>query len=536
MSLPTLAEIEDEIDREFKSNDLTRVPFPQAAWYLLSYVEDALLVPLLRERHPSHHELSMTIDEAVNALKYSLGWLWNSSPRSGAFRQVPPDENYMHSRSLTGLAEQFLTFATVFPYHHREIIELKVPELGRLTASHRLAENPRYEAYDRLTMNDHVTQIPEMSEQIADMIADATTPKRNSFFVELSRNLISRVNRAVGGVYDKAFLLPDDWRFRTYSLHEFRSVFVTLTSIAMVWAIGRRFAIDEGCGGLGYLNSVAVFDLGSLRKRVCEYSGVNSAEVEAILTQLTYGAAGITNPDPALQPLIPLTRSTLALAPLWWLGLSPERNLCTLLNRLPGEREAYLRLVGSKEMVMRSNITSRICNVSWAIKHGAIPGSSDLDLDLGIIDPSERIALILELKWFIDPAEPAELIRRMEDLDKGVDQLRARVACFQGSQVAREWLGIGADFEVVPVLVSANWIGFARNESDEIPIIRERHFARQLETASNLRDLASWLREKRYLPVEDKHFQVVPLVSRVGRWSVEWYAFKPLIDGIFVPD
>ena len=45
------------------------------------------------------------------------------------------------------------------------------------------------------------------------------------------------------------------------------------------------------------------------------------------------------------------------------------------------------------------------------------------DVDLAIISDSEKMCLLLELKWFIDPAEAREIIEKSEEIEKGISQV-----------------------------------------------------------------------------------------------------------------
>ena len=86
------------------------------------------------------------------------------------------------------------------------------------------------------------------------------------------------------------------------------------------------------------------------------YSGLPSSVVVHIVEDLTYGNRGIKNPDPALQPLIPIAKNKYALAPWFWLSSDVERNFTVLMNRLPEEQKIYAQLVNEKENTMRAQI------------------------------------------------------------------------------------------------------------------------------------------------------------------------------------
>jgi hypothetical protein len=39
-----------------------------------------------------------------------------------------------------------------------------------------------------------------------------------------------------------------------------------------------------------------------------------------------------------------------------------------------------------------------------------------------------------------------------------------------------------------------------------------------------------WLENREYLPTEGVHYQVFDLEASVGRWTLEWYGIKGLVD------
>jgi hypothetical protein len=530
---------EAEIDAAYKANLLLRRPFADAAWRLLAFVEDSLLRPFVQGVPETSQSIAPLVDDAINALRYSLAWLYTDC--AGGKKPTPtlPDDNeYEAAWKLFELARDYLTFATVFPLAHRKIIDLSVVRRGLLRATHALSEEPQYEAYNHLSQHGagrHTSTLTRIN-RLAPLIANATSLRPDGFVIRLNPGLVSEMTNALRPVYDSAFTLPSSWRFGAYSLEDFKRVFMSLAAIAMIWTLGRRAAARSGCFAMGYKNSVILFDDTELLNRVRRYSSVDSEAADAILRHLTYGECGVRRPDPALQPIIRLSDDCNAIAPQWWLGLAPERNLTVLLNQIPEERQVYSDLVRTKEHEMRSRILEKVAPGRWQVKHGGIPGSTEgLDLDLGIVDRSSLTALIVELKWFIDPAEVRELVQRTEELETGISQLRKRVVLFQSNDVAAKWLGIDSSFSVVPVLVSANWIGFAHTQVKDIPIIREDHFCLRLLQCKNLDEVATWLNARQYLPIAGKHFELVSQVVSVGGWEVEWYAFKPLIDGVFVP-
>ena len=212
------------------------------------------------------------------------------------------------------------------------------------------------------------------------------------------------------------FLLPNEWQFSRYLLGDFREVFEAISTIAYIHWTARGMAIDQGCEALGYADSIYVPTYSELLNRVVRYSRVPKAKVKSIFDDLTYGNGGIKHPDPALQPLIKLNSACYAIMPHLWLFCSPERNLTVLLNRMPSEKEIYAKLVDEKENLMRVRFTDDLCRSDFRFVCGNVANLPDVDL--AIVKDSEKACLLLELKWFIEPAEIREIMDRSEDIKK----------------------------------------------------------------------------------------------------------------------
>jgi hypothetical protein len=238
---------------------------------------------------------------------------------------------------------------------------------------------------------------------------------------------------------------------------------------------------------------------------------LDGATIAAVLEDLSYGSRGVTRPDPALQPLIPVEADSILISPSLILCSSPERNHCMLLNSIPEEREVYARLVDRKEALMRDEILGVCDSKRYRPFFGGVAGRKELpNIDLALIDDDRRLVLILELKWFIGPDEVREVLNRSDDLKKGISQAKLLKAAFgDGTDAVQKTLKVACDFKFECVVVSHNWIGGQTVQDDEVPIITLRHLKAALEKAESLEDVTAWLSERRYLPTEGVHFRVV---------------------------
>ena len=102
-----------------------------------------------------------------------------------------------------------------------------------------------------------------------------------------------------------------------------------------------------------------------LLNRLTRYSGIKRSTIIEIVHMLTYGSSGQKNPDPAVQPLIMLSPSLIAISPNLLTNSSIERNFSVLLNRLPTERDGYTALSSGKEQAMISRLKAELSGLGF---------------------------------------------------------------------------------------------------------------------------------------------------------------------------
>lgn len=246
---------------------------------------------------------------------------------------------------------------------------------------------------------------------------------------------------------------------------------------------------------------------------------------------MTYGNREIHVPDPALQPLIKLNSNSYALPPFLILSSSMERNLTILLNRIPEERSLYTKLVEEKENYMRENLKRSFNFSGIRFYNGNLSDKSLPDVDLAVVSDIEKIVMIFELKWFIEPSDQREVIEKSKEIDKGISQLiRLSIVKNTKPEILYKILEVDDTYKFIFTVVSENMIGLSSVQKAEIPVINMNHLMRKFKLVQNLAELSKWLTKREYLPIENKHFKSVETVSKIGEWEVKWQGFELLID------
>jgi hypothetical protein len=525
---------EEDIDKAYSDNPLLRDNLGTAVWAILSFVEDLALRPVIQGRREPPHRAAAIIDETLNALKFPMVWLHATCERSGALRRNYDATRYQAAWDLLDLAKRYYGFSGPFQYWSKSELGLRL-EGNRIIAELDFEKTAEYEAYNRLIDYKEDQGEPPEAEALAADLDSRVRVKGDRFTISVTPRVVERVIASVEAVFLQRFTLPETWQFSQYSLGEFRLVYLAVFALSVIQRRARLVATAQGCVGLGLLDAVIVTSKEGLISRVARYTGLPMPPIRAVLEDLTYGNRQL-NPDPALQPLIRLSKDEYAVSPFLWMHSAPERNLCALLNRLPEERTIYSGLKAEKEGLMRSLVEAAAKSKGWRTVRGKIPGRDDLgDIDLAIISDAEASCLLLELKWFIAPAEVREIFDRREELQKGITQVQSRIQAVRaGCPACRSFLALNPNV-IDGVVVSRNWIGDSSIQKQSSPVIAQQHLVAKLNAAETLLSIIEWLRERRYLPIRGTHFSIERAEIRIGKWATDWYAINSLIDDPFLP-
>ena len=531
---PALEAVERDIDGEYLRNYLTSLPFSEAAWYFLAFCEEMQFKSLEVDHVAGPHDLACSADELVNSMKTPLRWLWRSCKPGTEVPRRYSSRTYQASWDLARLSQEYGFFETAYVYARAGTISIDLQGDTIVTGAP-FGGDSRYEAYDRLYIEPNTGQQATGSAFLRN-VAQTVTVEDDRFFYKVDPEVVTRGIEALSPIFEDRHWLPSSWAFRSYSLGEFRAVASALQVRAMMHYAARVAAARRGCVGMGYVNSVLVMDKAQLVSRLRKYTALDERIVAAVVRDLTFGERGIKTPDPALQPLISLTRKLIAIPPALLIASNIERNLTVLLNRIPRERETYARLSTGREGVSRDRVMTQLKPLGFRFWKGQIPGRRDLpDIDLAIIDDRALTCLLLELKAFVEPAEPRELLERSEEIERGTVQANLLRAAWQSDpRVITTPLQIDGRYSLCFAVASETSIGTHAVQSKSIPVVRTSHLVRRILRSGSLCEVCRWLSAREYLPVEGRHYEIVDVVAHVGSWKVKWYQIKPSICGEYI--
>ena len=529
-----LQRVKNEVDNYYKSNPLLKLPFAAAAWSFLAFAEDMMLQQTSRQL--TSQELAAIGDNFVNELKDPMYWLHLACKPGGQISFEYNADIHKVSSDLLRLGQKYRWFLVAFTCHLSGSVKLEI-QGSVIQPTSDFSKGIEYEAYNELITSQKFQEVSSLInfDTLPRNAIDRTlTVDGDRFRYKLKPKIVSDVRTVMKPRYNALFSLPSEWQFCHYSLGDFQKVFEVICAMAHIHLMARQGAIEKQCRDRGYADSIFVLTYYELLNRVIRYSRLPDTKVRSIFDDLTYGNKGIRHPDPALQPLIKLNSECYAIMPFLWLSISPERNLTVLLNRFPDEQRIYSKLVNEKEALMRKRITTDLCDSDFRFVCGSVANLPDVDLAL--INDSEKACLLLELKWFIEPAEAREVVHKSKEIEKGISQmLELKQAFADNHKFLLQKLNIDPCYTLEGVVVSENWIGNAEVQSPEVPVIRTDHLIARLKTTDNLQSTMEWLRDRKYLPKEGEHFKIVRPTYTIGKWYLKWYRLKSLSEDAFFP-
>ncbi len=526
---PEVALIEEAIDSACLSNPLMKCNRDLAIWTYLAFCEDMLFKEL--DHKPQGPKRSaMFADRLVNTMKYPIRWIWEHCNPNGHLSREHNEQRYSAAWDLSKLADEYEPFETVYTFARAGYLELSAN--GAELVHNGWTENMQCEAYDHLADEGSLCKQTD-PQSLFDRIAITVRVKRDRFSYPLTPGLVEFARETMSPIISSATRLPRGWMFPGFTLGQFHDVTSCIRSIAMIHQMARSAAAHKGCEGLGIRDSVLVEGRDDLVSRLCRYTAISRDTVSDILDALTYGSSGQRSLDPALQPLLSVSNTKLAISPALWINLDIERNFCVLANRVPSARDAYSRMSQDRSKLLESMLRDELSSSSFRFWSGNVPGRPDLpDFDLVLVDSASKTGLVLELKSFIQPAEPREIIDRSREIAKGVSQIK-KLQEYAASH-DREFcqlLDIDAEYRISFTVASKNSIGAGSVQDVSTPVVRASHLIDSLR-ASGIASTCDWLESRAYLPIEGKHFDTVPTQHEVAGKTLTWYGIRPLVESL----
>lgn len=523
---PELEQVEAEIDEAVATSPLLSIGGTQAAWALLSVLEDQHCNNLMKRK-----PIEATYDNLLRGLSQPLHECLIKNYNSGGVCEL---DKLHHELAIEWIhrGQQYSAFALYFPLLRRKKIECTIAG-NELVLHEEPCWDVRYSAYNLLYAQNYLLDEVEPGgtslESYFNIVQQVIRINRGSrsFRVEPTRRSLAAIGEIARAQTKGMWTLPEHWKLGCFTLGQFRLIFEVLIGQATAWIAARIYCnikIEHGfCSDSGVL----AIERDNLLRVVRTATGIADNIIEEVIDLLTYGSSGIEQPSPRQQPIFKVSDALVLLSPIALMNSNAERNLCTLVNKVERYKAQYLALSTRKEELIRGDIVKKL-EQRWRIGFGDI---SNTDVDLALIDDENRLCLCLELKWFIAPDSVSETYNRAQELSKGVHQVRAIVSAFAtNSPQLLGKLKIDASYRMVGALCSYNWIGQSDMQVDDVPIIKVGHLLSHLREHGSLEQTCNWLEARGYLPELDQDFFTFEKTSTLADWTLRVPTLHPKPD------
>ena len=535
---PELRKIEKEIDDYYKSNLLLKLPFATAALYLLRTAEEYMLNEQI-DGLTGIQDLHALGSDFITEIEHSMSWIYRECEQGGKISYVYNSDLYNASKDLFELGQKYdwVFFAFTCASGEDKVLDLEL-QGSTIQPTGDFFASIEYEAYNIL-VDAYEPEEAQFDLNPDDfpttVILGSVRVQGDRFRYELNPKMVADMKKCLQPLFDRMFLLPSEWKFSCYTLGDFQKVFGTVCAIAHVHWTAHIIAVNQRVTHKGYLDSIYVLTYGKLIRCIARCSDMSPITVKNVLDDLTYGGSDIKKPIPALQPLIKLNSRSYAIVPHIWICSSAERNFTALLNRMQNQNQKiYEEFTNEKEGLTKERFTADLCDKDFKFISGNITILTDVDL--AIVNHSEKACLLLELKWFIAPTTARERINKSKEIKKGISQvLKLQQAFSENHKPLLDKLNIDTSYRLEGAVVSENWIGYGNVQNLEVPVIRANHLIKKLKTTDSLRSTMEWLKDRKYLPKEGEHFKVCRPITTIGDWSLKWYGIKSLTGNAFFP-
>lgn len=333
-------------------------------------------------------------------------------------------------------------------------------------------------------------------------------------------------------VVDSRFSLPQGWQLTNYTIGDYATVLRCIWVLSLIHFTARSVAYSKGCLHGGYQDTLVVINHMELISRIAGYTALGRSIVQYIVEDLTFGGRNISNPDIALQPLVPLGPRRYGWSPTLVINSALERNLLVLMNRLPNGRDAYSRMSEKREDLLRTHFEDELAGLGFKFWSGKVPNWGDAsDVDLVIVDELHACCLLLELKSLLHPAEPREMLDKAEAIQHGVLQIKERrKQLFSNREPLHQVLGIDGRFVIHSAVASESTVACGLADSGDVPVVRSSHLLARIRSEADLSKVCEWLSKGDFLPVPGRDYREVASEVSIDRWTLETYRFRLLTE------
>ncbi len=240
---------------------------------------------------------------------------------------------------------------------------------------------------------------------------------------ELTNDIMNPFLEIVNEQWNSTKSLPDSWKFDLFTLDDYRRVWTCIATLCYMHFFSCITIKDPL---IRLKNSTIIQPLSKVVDYIVSISELENEVVESIVRYITFEPSK-RNVDIMYQPITVLSNKMTIIAPMLFIGSSPERNLLAVVNSKSDLEHS--KEVNDLEDLMVQEIEAAIPHATTLkpIKHKKLGGRLP-DIDFGLLDTATNAALLCELKWFAAADSSKEVYAREDEITHGCEQSESIMA------------------------------------------------------------------------------------------------------------
>jgi len=364
---------------------------------------------------------------------------------------------------------------------------------------------------------------PELQRLFNDLFQQARhAGLQKKFQYEPSRELVEALRPEYQERLDANFRHPDSFQLNTYSLAEFKAVYIGLLILSAIHEY-ICYPWDKQGQPIPESSLVMVKSRSQWISRLSSISGVPKNTCDTIVKDLTLRPENRSFTSLCITPFVPLDSrdDALAVAPQFPLTSAVDENA---LRQFSYTYPALFSAQNTqKEERMRSQL--RVANPGYKVDFSIPVPDGSTEIDLLIEDETTSTVVLGELKWLRKPYKPLERLEREKDLEKGISQLELIRAygrahpdfLLERGKISRPLSDYRKVHHILLVRDYWHWI----EPENTIAILDFDEFLAQFRESTSLHDLMTALLSYGWLPIEGQQFYVDYTATSVNGATIE---------------
>lgn len=519
-----LSIVEAALDEKYHSVPAVHPNRILATWYVLSVYEDTARI-LIAGIYEGEQMPAQRVEFLVDRLKYSLRFgldrvskVSTDRARADIPRRIVP-ALYTRASDLLDAGLEFQDANQFCSAAHAGTIQL-AEAAGVIQAAIDPAQHdPQYAASEMMGPHEVSTISPSAlfyawsralieRPALIDLIARRVRLRNRIIRYEYEQDLAVEL---AAEMYSRREIVPAGWQL-PWGCQKTTTLLLNGLAVRCLYhVIAVHFgATHLGLGGCGAESLCMVTTVEQLVRDLELMTSLPVGPIRQFVAYLTYGQ-GTKRPDPALQPLVPVSEHLLVPCFLI-LSSNLERNLLSLQARV--NKTEFDAQSGLFERDMLES-AEKLCSARWPCRRNVFPlGLSGEEIDLLVWDPASRTILVCEMRWMLQPGDPREVQTKKEACRGKVVQLSRKVSWVrQNLSAILTTLGMVSEEEQQAhwtthgIVVIETFAG-TMSPDPECPILPVGIFALGAANARNLPELSAWARSLDWLPREGDEFAI----------------------------